>query len=68
MSKTPEEFQNQTIEFWQPLANRRLTQEDARQITGNLRGFFNLLNAWSARGEITETHPEAKSMTGGIES
>jgi hypothetical protein len=38
MSGTSELFLNQAIEFWQPLASRRLTREDVRQITENLGG------------------------------
>ena len=54
MSGTPEQFQNQTIAFWQPLADRRLTREDARQITENLCGFFDLLKVLAARTDIMD--------------
>lgn len=37
---------NDAIAFWQPLASRSLTTEDARQILENLRGFFEVLDEW----------------------
>jgi hypothetical protein len=37
-----------TVEFWQPLASRVLTREDAREITENVLGFFRTLQEWQA--------------------
>jgi hypothetical protein len=54
MSGTPEQLQHQTIAFWQPLSDRRLTREDARQIAENLSGFFNLLRVWSVGNDIKD--------------
>jgi hypothetical protein len=42
-----EQHLREAIEFWQPLSERRLSQEDARQITHNVVGFFSLLSAWA---------------------
>jgi hypothetical protein len=38
-----------TIGFWQPLARRKLTREDAREIIENVAGFFSVLQEWDAR-------------------
>ncbi len=38
------EFLQKTIDFWQPYSEEKLTEEDAREIIGNLTGFFNLLH------------------------
>ena len=38
---------DRTIELWQPRLRRKLTREDARQITENVTGFFSLLAEWS---------------------
>jgi hypothetical protein len=68
MSGTSELFLNQTIEFWQPLANRQLTHEDARQISENLSGFFDLLKVWASSSDINEPYRETGRINGGIES
>jgi hypothetical protein len=41
-----------TLEVWQPRLGRDLTREDARQITENMVGFFEILNKWRI-GETT---------------
>ncbi len=41
-----DKFLDETIDFWQPLVNRPLSREDARQIRENLTGFFRLLRQW----------------------
>ncbi len=38
----------ETIAFWQPIAGRELSREDARQIRENLTGFFRVLMEWDA--------------------
>jgi hypothetical protein len=42
----PESALDDTIAFWQPIAGRKLSHEDARQIRENLTGFFCLLMEW----------------------
>jgi hypothetical protein len=37
-----------TRKVWQPRAGRDLTDEDVRQITENVTGFFSILTEWSA--------------------
>jgi hypothetical protein len=45
--RTPAEcIQDEAIQFWQPRLRRKLTREDARQITENLTGFFRVLESW----------------------
>jgi hypothetical protein len=42
----PKPFLEDTLEFWQPNANRTLTHEDAREIVENMTGFFTVLRQW----------------------
>ncbi len=39
----------QTLGVWQPLASRKLTREDGREIIENMTGFFKLLLEWDAK-------------------
>ena len=65
-----------TLAVWQPRTSRPLTEEDARQITENVTGFFRVLQKWSraekapsAEGEKTATEssgmtfPEARELS-----
>lgn len=47
-----------TLAVWQPRTRRRLTDEDARQITENVVGFFQRLLAWDAAER--SAHPAQK--------
>ncbi|HVC76142.1 MAG TPA: hypothetical protein VND96_06435 [Candidatus Micrarchaeaceae archaeon] len=38
-----------TLEVWSRRSTRPLTEEDARQITQNMTGFFRVLVEWKAR-------------------
>ena len=38
-----------TIEVWSPRSSRPLTEEDAREICGNVLGFFRVLIEWKAK-------------------
>jgi hypothetical protein len=49
----------ETIQYWQPRASRRLTPEDARQMVENVTGFFTILQGWSAAAETRPSEPEA---------
>ena len=48
MKEAKDQFIARTIEVWQPRTTRQLTQEDARQITENMIGFFSTLMKWEA--------------------
>ena len=37
------DFLRKTIEVWQPLSEKRLTEEDAREIVENVTGLFSFL-------------------------
>ena len=37
------DFLRKTIEVWQPLSEKRLTEEDAREIVENMTGLFSFL-------------------------
>ncbi len=47
MRMTKQELTEHTIATWQPRLRRRLSNEDAREITENLTGFFAILAEWS---------------------
>jgi hypothetical protein len=44
-----------TLETWQPRAERRLTDEDAREIIANMSGFLLILIEWDARDRMAGT-------------
>ena len=44
-----EHFLDKTIEAWQPLSERELNEEDARQIIENVSAFFGLLEEWAEK-------------------
>jgi hypothetical protein len=46
--ETNEALVDLTLEVWQPLYQRQLSREDARQIAENLTGFFRVLLRWKA--------------------
>ncbi len=50
---------DRTIETWQPLFDRALSREDARQIVDNVTGFFSVLADWAR-----EERPEPSNDTG----
>lgn len=39
---------SRTLDVWQPRADHRLSEEDARAIAENVTGFFELLLKWEA--------------------
>ena len=46
---------SRTIATWQPRTERTLSETDAREIVGNVSGFFRLLDEWDRReSEKTE--------------
>ncbi len=47
MRMTRQKLTEDTIAVWQPRTPRRLSEEDAREITENLTGFFAILAEWS---------------------
>ena len=47
MRMTKQELTDQTVAVWQPRLRRRLSSEDAREITENITGFFTILAEWS---------------------
>jgi hypothetical protein len=46
MTKYSDNLLAETIELWQPLSEKTLNEEDARQIIENITGFFSLLHEW----------------------
>ena len=47
MRMTKQELTDHAIAVWQPRLPRRLSNEDAREITENITGFFTILAEWS---------------------
>jgi hypothetical protein len=52
MRMTKQELNDHTLAVWQSRTTQRLTNEDAREITQNITGFFAILAEWSR----TERH------------
>jgi len=52
--ETNEALVNLTLEVWQPLYQRQLSREDARQIAENPTGFFRVLLRCGCCCSITE--------------
>lgn len=61
MSRHSDKFLDEAIKFWQPRMQRDLSQEDARQITENLSGFFRLLLEWDAQHRGHDSIPDVLS-------
>ncbi len=65
MRMTRQQLTEHTIAVWQPRIRRRLSKEDAREITENITGFFAILTEWSHK-EGRE-HADTKT-SGGIDA
>lgn len=46
MKKSDDNLIERTLEVWQPRNAERLSDEDARAILENVKGFFTLLSEW----------------------
>ena len=57
MKKTEDNLIDRTLEVWQPRKAQRLSDEDARAILENVKGFFTLLLEW-------ETNEQQKKAGG----
>lgn len=54
---------DRTRKVWQPRIGRSLTDEDARQISENVTGFFAILAEWSRAGMPTPANDAGKPVT-----
>ena len=61
MKKSDDNLIERTLEVWQPRNDHRLSDEDARAILENVKGFFTLLLEW-------ETNEQQKKGSGQDES
>ena len=52
-----QDFNKRTRDFWQPRISRDLTEEDAREMTANMSGFFQLLAEWDLTARREEEQP-----------
>ena len=52
-----------TIAVWQPRTARRLSCEDAREITANLTGFFAILAEWTQNERKTNFKESAERVS-----
>ena len=50
-----DELIDRTLETWQPRVDHPLSRDDARQIIGNVSGFFSLLAEW-AKADASNNH------------
>ena len=57
MKKSEDNLIDRTLEVWQPRNAQRLSDEDARAILENVKGFFTLLSEW-------ETNEQQKKAGG----
>ena len=57
MKKSNDNLIDRTLEVWQPRNAQRLSDEDARAILENVKGFFTLLLEW-------ETNEQQKKAGG----
>lgn len=62
MRMTKQELTEHTIAVWQQRTARRVSQEDTREITENLTGFFTILAEWSHK-ECHRRKTEASDCT-----
>jgi hypothetical protein len=51
------QFLDETIAVFQPLSQRPLSREDAREIVQNITGFFQVLSEWHAAEESGRLPP-----------
>ena len=62
MKKTEDNLIDRTLEVWQPRNAQRLSDDDARAILENVKGFFTLLVEWETNeqkkkgGDQDESH------------
>jgi hypothetical protein len=54
---------DRTRKVWQPRIGRNLTNEDARQISENVTGFFAILAEWSRVEMPTPANDAGKPVT-----
>jgi hypothetical protein len=52
-----QDFNQRTCDFWQPRTFRELTEEDAREMTENVSGFFRLLVEWELEARREQEQP-----------
>jgi hypothetical protein len=52
-----------TRQVWKPRLGRDLTNEDTRQITQNVTGFFGILGEWSRAEKLAAANAAAEPAT-----
>ena len=59
-----QDFNQLSLDFWQSRASRKLTEEDAREMTENVSGFFRLLAEWerAARRELEQPPADGQAI------
>jgi hypothetical protein len=57
MREIKPQFIGRTLEVWQPRTSRKLTIEDAREITENVTGLFQVLFEWETAEQQTASEP-----------
>jgi len=54
-------FLKRTVDMWQPYSEKKLSEEDAREIIRNLAGFLDLLAEWDRRDKQLESESRVKA-------
>ena len=68
------EYLEHTRQFWQSRTSRQLSREDARQISANMTGFFQVLLEWDAaehadaHSQNQDTASEPCKQNGGVQA
>jgi hypothetical protein len=52
-----QDFNQLSLDFWQSRTSRKLTEEDAREMTANVSGFFRLLAEWNRESRREQDQP-----------
>ena len=64
MQMIKQELAKRTTAVWQPRLQRRLSKEDAREITENITGFFTILAEWSREEECKSSETSTSRGAG----
>jgi hypothetical protein len=54
-----QDFNQRTLDLWQPRTSRQLTADEAREMAANIAGFFHLLAEWDREARRKQQQPPA---------
>jgi hypothetical protein len=67
-SDESKDFLERARVFWEGRAERPLTREDAREIMGNLTGFFQVLRQWDEADRLAKRRRRTSEATSRTDS